>query len=61
MFQRIFTILVIVAATAFAGCNRPAQPRTDDDGRAKQEWQSTRAPQELDQLRNRLTHSQNDR
>lgn len=58
-----FGLAVLVCVIA-AGCSKPAT--TDAGGiegtnaAAKQSWETPRSPAALDQLRNRLVHTQSD-
>jgi len=56
--------LVLVALGVASGCSKPAT--TDAGGiegtnaAAKQKWEKPRSAEDLDQLRNRLAHTQSD-
>jgi len=56
------TAMALVAAATFvAGCGKDPEVDSAKVEAAKQRWQSARAPQDYDQLRNRLMTSQTDR
>jgi hypothetical protein len=64
MSRIVYLGLAILAFGLVAGCSKPATTNggaiEGTNAAAKQSWEKPRSAEELDQLRNRLAHTQRD-